>query len=64
MKPKQKQEIETILYNSSDEEITINISVHNATTNQNGLIVYEQNAKIDPSLKVPLNKSLRLVIRK
>ena len=55
MQPKQKQEIETILYNSSDEEITINISVHNATTNQNGLIVYEQDAKIDPSLKVPLN---------
>ena len=55
MKPKQKQEIETILYNSSDKEITINISVHNATTNQNGLIVYEQDSKIDPSLKVPLN---------
>ena len=55
MKPKQKQEIETILYNSSDKEITINISVHNATTNQNGLIVYEQDAKIDPSLKIPLN---------
>ena len=47
MKPEQKQEIETILYNSSDEEITINISVHSATTNQNGLIVYEQDAKMD-----------------
>ena len=47
MKPKQKQEIETILYNSSDEEMNIKISVYNATTNQNGLIVYEdQNAKI------------------
>ena len=55
MQPKQKQEIETILYNSSDKEIMINISVHNATTNQNGLIVYEQDAKIDPSLKIPLN---------
>ena len=55
MQPKQKQEIETIVYNDSDEEITINISVHNATTNQNGLIVYEQDAKIDPSLKIPLN---------
>lgn len=55
MQPKQKQEMETIIYNSSDEEISINISVHNATTNQNGLIVYEQDSENDPSLKFPLN---------
>lgn len=58
MDPEQEQELEVIIYNNESEDITIQVGVHNASTNSNGLIVYEEREEIDPSLKVPLTEIL------
>lgn len=54
MEPGQKQEIKVIVYNSGKEEIQVKVSVVNASTNRNGLIVYEAEKEMDPSLTYPL----------
>lgn len=41
MEQGQKQELEVIVYNSSDEDITVEVSNNSAITNSNGLIVYD-----------------------
>lgn len=59
MKPNQKQELAVLIHNNEHEEITVLLSVNNATTNSNGLVIYEEKEEFDPSLKVPLNEILR-----
>ncbi|MBM4761365.1 DUF3324 domain-containing protein [Bacillus sp. B15-48] len=58
MRPNQEQELETVVYNSGNEELKVKVSVYNASTNQNGLVVYEPIEELDPSLKIPLNTIL------
>lgn len=58
MKPNQKQQLGVTIHNNEHEEITVLLSVHNATTNSNGLVVYEHKEEIDPSLEVPLTDIL------
>lgn len=41
MEQGQEQELEVIVYNSSDEDITVEVSNNSAVTNSNGLIVYD-----------------------
>lgn len=43
MEPGQSQNLEVVIYNSSDETITVNVENNFATTNSNGLIVYDQS---------------------
>lgn len=42
VEPESTQDLETVIYNNEDKEITVKVSVHNASTNRNGLIVYEE----------------------
>ena len=41
MEQGQEQELEVIVYNSSDEDITVEVANNSAVTNSNGLIVYD-----------------------
>lgn len=60
MKPNQEQVIEVYIYNNSHEDITVKASINNATTNRNGIIVYEKDSSQDPSLKTPLSSIVTL----
>lgn len=58
VKPNMIQKLKTVIYNYENEDITVLLSVHNATTNSNGIIVYEETDNIDPSLNIPLTDIL------
>lgn len=58
VEPGQNQELEVEIYNNAQEDITVRPSVHNASTNRNGLVVYEEQEELDPSLKIPLTDIL------
>lgn len=61
MKSDQKQTVEIKLFNTSDEDIKVKTSVHNAETNRNGLIDYSNDIEpIDSSLKIPLSSIMKL----
>lgn len=60
MEPEQKQQLSVIIYNNEKEDITVRTAVHNASTNSNGLVVYEEREEMDPSLEVPLTDILTL----
>jgi len=60
MEPNQEQELEVIIYNNENEDIVVRITVHHASTNSNGLVVYEDQKEIDSSLEVPLQDILTL----
>src|SRR5690625_523885 len=60
MEPNQEQELEVMIYNNENEDMIVRISVHHASTNSNGLVVYEDQEEIDPSLEVPLEDILTL----
>jgi len=50
----EKQQLQTVIYNNEQEEITVRLSVNPATTNSNGLIVYDKTDELDPSLQIAL----------
>ncbi|MCJ7968766.1 MAG: DUF916 domain-containing protein [Lactococcus lactis] len=53
MSPGQIQDIQVNLYNDTDKDVTIEITPHAATTNQNGVVEYNtQNNKKDDTLKI------------
>lgn len=57
VKPNQKQIIYVELFNSSKEDMEIEVHITNPITNRNGLIDYTNiNAKLDESLKVPMTE--------
>ncbi|MFE0442371.1 DUF916 and DUF3324 domain-containing protein [Aerococcus sp. NPDC058936] len=58
IEPNQEQTIQVELSNGSTEDKTVSAQLANATTNVNGLIVYEAdtNDNIDPSLTAPLTE--------
>jgi|SRR5690625_1390528 len=60
MEPEQKQQLSVVIYNNEKEDITVRTAVHNASTNSNGLVVYEEREELDPSLEVPLTDILTL----
>lgn len=52
MKPKQKQTVEVVLRNDTKKDVTIEVLINRAVTNNNGIIDYSQkNHKADSSLK-------------
>lgn len=58
VEPNQEQTIQVALQNDSSDDKTVTAQLANATTNVNGLIVYEAetNENIDPSLTAPLTE--------
>ncbi|WP_086314607.1 hypothetical protein A5821_002190 [Enterococcus sp. 7F3_DIV0205] len=55
MTPEQKQTVEIELYNMTDKELSVDLSVHSAKTNSNGVIEYgPTKIEKDPSLKYSL----------
>ncbi|MGM0219440.1 DUF916 and DUF3324 domain-containing protein [Enterococcus sp. AZ126] len=61
MSPEQKQTVEIELYNMTDGELGVDLSVHSAKTNSNGVIEYGP-AKIekDPSLKYDIGDIVKV----
>lgn len=77
MKPNQKQEIPYTLYNDTSKDIIVEMTIHSATTNSNGVIEYGDSegtndesmkydianlAKIDKEISVPANSSVTKTI--
>lgn len=60
VKPNQEQKLAVTVYNLEEEEITIRSAIYNASTNSNGLIVYEEQEKTDSSLKQPITELVTL----
>lgn len=60
VEPGQEQELETIVYNHGNEEITVHVSLYDASTNSNGLVVYEEQEELDSSLKQPVTEIVTL----
>lgn len=57
VKPKQAQEIQVEIFNSSNQDSVIDVHITNPITNRNGLIDYTNvEAKPDQSLKVPITE--------
>jgi hypothetical protein len=74
VKPEQKQEITYTLRNDTQKDVLVDISVHSATTNSNGVIEYGESLSkkdetlsydladlltIDKQVKVPANSSVQ-----
>lgn len=73
MKPNQKQEIPYTLYNDTSKDIIVEMVIHSATTNSNGVIEYGDSegendesmkynisdlAKVDKEVTIPANSSV------
>lgn len=57
MKPGQEQELEVVLRNSTDKDLTMIASANSAVTNDNGVVDYSfSKPKADSTLKVPLSQ--------
>lgn len=57
MKPGQEQELEVVLRNSTDKDLTMIASANSAVTNDNGVVDYSfSKPKTDSTLKVPLSQ--------
>ncbi len=48
--------LEVQIFNHEDEELTVNVTPTTSSTNQNGLIVYEEQESYDDSLKYPISE--------
>lgn len=60
VEPGQEQDLHITIYNHGNEEITIRGDVYDASTNSNGLIVYEEQEELDPSLQNPVTELVTL----
>ncbi len=60
MTPNQVKEIKVRLFNSSDKDIKVKVTLNNAATNGNGVISYAGTEDEDSSLKVPLTSLAKL----
>lgn len=59
MEQGQEQELEVIVYNSSNEDITVEVANNPAITNSNGLIVYDglpEDEELHESMKYPFSE--------
>lgn len=54
--PETEQELALEVFNHESEEMTFRVDVFNASTNSNGLIVYEEQEEPDPSLTNPVTE--------
>lgn len=59
IEPSQTQELSITIYNHENEEITVHGDVYNASTNHNGVLVYEPQEEIAPSLEQPVTEFIR-----
>lgn len=56
VEPGEEQNIDVIIHNHEDEELTVNVSIFDASTNSNGLVVYEQQEESDETLEEPVSE--------
>lgn len=56
VEPKKSYELQVQIYNHEDKELTVNVSPTTATTNQNALIVYDEQENFDDSLAYPISE--------
>lgn len=54
VEPGKQQDLQVQIFNHENTELTVEITPTAASTNRNGLIVYEDREKFDASLKYPL----------
>lgn len=59
MKPKQKQTLQIIVNNTSDQDSTYKIAVNQAYTNSQGLIDYQKSVQPDQSMPYQINKLIK-----
>jgi len=53
----ENQDLEVVIYNSSDEPITVNVDNNSAATNSNGIIIYDESEeKPHESMEYPLSE--------
>lgn len=77
MKPKQRQTVNVEMNNGTDKDVTVNISMNTAVTNNNGIIDYSQTeyekdesleyeiselVKVDPEVTIPANSKKTLPV--
>ena len=55
VKPNEEKEIKVRVFNSSNQDIKVNVNANDAATNSNGVISYTGEEKQDASLKVPFS---------
>lgn len=60
VEPEEELELKLLIHNSGEEDIEIDISFVDASTNRNGLIIYEENEEADASLENPLSEFVTL----
>lgn len=60
VKPSEETEIKVRIFNSSNQDIKVNVNANDAATNSNGVISYNGEEKKDASLKVPFSTIARL----
>lgn len=58
--PGEEMELQMLVHNYSDEPLEVDVAITDATTNSNGLIIYEEDEEIDPSLDNPLSELVEL----
>lgn len=60
VEPSQEQTLNITIFNHENEEITVQGDTHNASTNSNGLVVYEEQEEVDSSLENPITELVSL----
>lgn len=55
MRPEQSQKLSVNLINSSANEMMVDVALHAASTNRNGIIEYQVQVEADETLKVPFD---------
>lgn len=61
LKPNEKEILKVKVINKSNKEISVDLKINNASTNANGLIVYNvKEAKLDKSLTIPFTSIAKL----
>ncbi len=58
VEPNQSQNLNIVVHNVGVEEANIILEPHNASTNDNGVIIYNEAVPVDASLKIPFTSIL------
>lgn len=60
VEPGEELELQLLIHNNGTEEIEIDVTAVDASTNRNGLIIYNADVEIDSSLEEPLSAMVTL----
>lgn len=56
MMPSKHQNIVLVVHNSDSKDLDLMLEPHNASTNNNGVIVYNKDIPVDSSMKIPFTE--------